>query len=645
MDPGLNPRSQEPPVPQHSDATLAAIKNAVDIVALVGEYLHLHRAGSKLKALCPFHDDHNPSLELNPERQSFKCWSCGAGGDVFDFVQQYERVDFPEAKRMLAERAGVALDTPADRTTPQGPSRAELLEVSGWAESAFAAALARSDEARAYVASRGISAESVARFRLGYAPESRDWLSGQARQAGFRLAALERAGLIARDPQTRVTRERFRGRLMFPIHDLRGRPIGFGGRILPESEKKWAEAGKGVAKYLNSPETTLFQKRRQLYAADLARAEARREGWVAVVEGYTDVIAAHQAGLANCVGTLGTALGDEHVLALRRLADRVVLVFDGDEAGQKAADRSLELFLGHEVDVRVLALPDGLDPADFLRQEGADAFRTLVAQAVDPLDFAIDRAAARYDFDSPEQARQAAEWVLGILARIPRTNRAGLDLKVAKALDSLGRRLGIPVLDLKRTLGQLRRPSRPAARVAAEPGPAPAVSVTKPIRPVDLDKLDRELVGLALSEPSIVGTLSRRLPAGSLRDASLRAILQVAYDLAAEGVTPSFDRVVLRLDDPALKALAVSLLDPIDERMPLPGSKPAPVPERLNLALAGLAGRERDDRIRDLLAAIAETDPAASPAEYRALLTEFHRLKNQRPDTRKIPRPDPSPVR
>ncbi len=207
------------------------------------------------------------------------------------------------------------------------------------------------------------------------------------------MELLEQAGLVGRADGTGPVRERFRGRLIFPIHDDRGRTVGFGGRILPRVERAMAEQGRHVAKYLNTPETALFRKRTLLYGADLARAAARQAGWVAVVEGYTDVIAAHQAGLENVVGTLGTALGEDHIGGLRRLADRVVLVFDGDEAGMSAADRSLELFLGHEIDLRVLTLPAGLDPCDFLLQRGAAAFRELAERATDPLAYLLDRAA------------------------------------------------------------------------------------------------------------------------------------------------------------------------------------------------------------------------------------------------------------
>ena len=210
-------------MPRHSEATLAAIKHAVDIVALVGEYLPLHRTGSKFKALCPFHDDHNPSLELNPDRQSFKCWSCGAGGDVFDFVKDYERVDFPEALRMLADRAGVALGEPAG---PAGPRALEGRAARGRRLGRVGVRRgpgASRPRPGATSRSRGISAEIVARFRLGYAPETRDWLTARARKAGISAAALERAGLIVRSEKNPVPHERFRGRLIFPIHDPRGR--------------------------------------------------------------------------------------------------------------------------------------------------------------------------------------------------------------------------------------------------------------------------------------------------------------------------------------------------------------------------------------------------------------------------------------
>lgn len=622
---------------RYSEATLAAIKNAVDIVALIGETRPLTRSGSKFKALCPFHDDHNPSLEVNPERQSYKCWVCGAGGDVFDFVREYDRIEFPEALRMLADRAGIALETSAagPATETRGPSKSDLFAACAWAEQAFVDALKRAIEVRAYVDERGISPESAERFRLGFAPDVRDWLSGRARREGFSIEILEKAGLIARSTENPdMTRDRFRGRLIFPIHDQRGRTLGFGGRILPTFERMAVSAGKNVAKYLNSPETPLFKKSRLLYAADLARAAAREAKWVAVVEGYTDVIAAHQVGLSNVVATLGTALTADHVPSLRALADRVVLVFDGDNAGQAAADKALELFLGHEIDVRVLTLPDNLDPCDFLLKQGAEPFRALVDRAVDPLSFALRRAESRFNFGSLEGSRQASEWVLGILAKVPSAHRAGLDVKVAKALDTLSERLRVPVATLDRRLSQLRRAAgrpAPVRTPAREETPPPA----PPMRVADLDPIDRELIQIALNEPSVVGRLISRVAVASLRDAPLRAILQACYDLHGEGESPTSERVMLRLDEPGVKSLAAGLLLPIDPA-PLPESvRPASWEDRLTGVLTKLAERDRQNRVRDLKEALDETDENANPDEYRALQLEYRRLLNQRPDTKR----------
>ena len=464
-------------MPRHSETNTSAIKNAIDIVALVGEYLPLRRAGSKYKALCPWHDDHNPSLEVNPERQSFKCWSCGKGGDIFDFVMNFEHVEFPEALRMLADRAGIALESPPSTASPsRGPSKTELLEVNAWAEEVFARALQNSAEVLGYVDSRGLTQQSAERFRLGYAPEERGWLLALARRQRISMEMLEQAGLTGHSPDSPgLVRERFRGRLIFPIHDDRGRTIGFGGRILPEVEIKLAAEGKHVAKYLNGPETSLFHKRSILYAADQARVASREAGWVAVVEGYTDVIAAHQVGVCNVVGTMGTALGEDHVRALRRLADRVVLVFDGDEAGQSAEDRALELFLGSELDLRVLTLPPNLDPCDFILQVGGDAFRGLAERAADPLSYLLTRAAARFDLESEEGTRRAAEWALGIMSRVPETHHLGLEVKQAKVLDTLSQRLHVS-LEVAEPHGAgscgmhgLRSRARPAATGSARP--------------------------------------------------------------------------------------------------------------------------------------------------------------------------------
>jgi DNA primase len=635
-------------VPRHSETTLSAIKNGVDIVALVGEYLPLRRSGSRFKAICPWHDDHNPSLELNPERQSFKCWSCGVGGDIFDFVKNIEHVDFPEALRMLADRAGVALESPPSTAVQsRGPSKTELYEVNAWAEEIFAKALFESTEVRAYLEERGLSLQSAMRFRLGHAPAERGWLLAQARRKLYRLELLEQAGLISQSPESPgLWRERFRGRLIFPIHDDRGRTLGFGGRILPELEAKLAAEGKSVAKYLNSPETALFHKRTLVYAADLARMAVREAGWVAVVEGYTDVIAAHQVGLCNVVGTLGTALGEDHIRALRRLTDKkVVLVFDGDEAGQNAADRALEFFLGSELDLRVLTLPAQFDPCDFILKEGAEAFRALADQADDPLTYVLARAAVRFDYTSVEGAHRAADWLLGILSSIPENNQLG-PVKQAKVIDTLSQRLRVPVQTLNSRLRQMRRPAAASRRggvpVVGTAGSA-TVSVNSgsaagqpsleaaPIRPTELDPIDLEFIRIILNEPTAVARLFPRIGVSTLRDAPLQAILQACYDLQAEGLIPSYEALMVRIDDPAIRSLVAGLIAPsaVSTLDPSPFSdrvRPAPWQKRLENMLVVLDERERGARLNDLKKAKDQTDPNADPEAYRAIELEYRRL-------------------
>ena len=640
-------------MPRLPDVSVETVKRAVDLINLASEYgLSLHRAGGKYQALCPFHDDHHPSLTLDPDRQSYKCWACGAGGDVIAFVQAFERVEFPEALRMLAERAGIALKPATGRAgepdAPDGPSKSDLLAVCSWAAGEFRASLAESDEATEYLRRRGIDDGSRDRFGLGHAPDGRDWLIRRARASKVDPQVLEAAGLAAcREGESRPSYDRFRGRLIFPIHDGLGRPIAFGGRILPSTEESAAVTGRRVAKYLNSPETPIFQKRRQLYAADLARSSARSSGWVAVVEGYTDVIAAHQAGLANVVGTLGTALGDDHVGLLRRLSDRVVLIFDGDEAGQKAADRSLELFLGHEVDLRVLSLPDGLDPADFLARDGAEGLSARVASAPDPLNWAVDRASHRFDIEGIEGARLAAEWVVGIIAKVSSPHRVGLDVKLGKALDTLARRLQVPVEDLRHRLKAARvSANRPALRGPHgrpdDRGKAPALGVVGAIpRPSDLDPTDLELIDLIWTDPTVVPRVARRVPVKLLHPGPLRAILEACFEVHAEGRPPSFEEVSGRLDE-ATGALAAGLAPRGAEHGPLSEKvRPPDFESRLAGVLAALAERDHRGRIRDVEAARLEVDSATSPRESAALRREFFRLRGgDRYST--TTRPDPA---
>ena len=366
--------------------TKEQVRQATDLVDLVSRSIQLRRQGRMYVGLCPWHDDARPSLQVNPDRQTWKCWVCDVGGDVFSFVMKREGVDFPEAIRILADRAGINLSPQGHKkATPGGPDdKQTLYRAMAWAEEQYHRCLLESPEAepaRRYLDERGIQHESILRFHLGFSPPGWQWLLDRARTTTFSPAVLDAAGLLGKTQDGQRHVDRFRGRLIFSIRDTEHRPIAFGGRILPQ-----LSATKEAAKYINSPETRLFTKSNHLYGLDIVRAATKSDPHIIVVEGYTDVIMAHQQGLNNVVAALGTAVGERHVSILRRFADRITLVLDGDEAGQRRTNEVLELFVAAQVDLRVLTLPSGLDPCDFLRDHGRAAFDELLLHAVDALD-------------------------------------------------------------------------------------------------------------------------------------------------------------------------------------------------------------------------------------------------------------------
>jgi len=386
-----------------------------DLVELIGEHVALKPQGREFVGLCPFHDDSRPSMQVSPAKQIFKCFSCGAGGDVFSFVMNYHRLQFIEALNHLAERAGIELTRRGRDEQQSGPSpRQRLSGANQQALDYFRKQLADPEKGRPirqYLDDRGISDAMIEQFQLGYAPDQWDALAKKAHEQRWDVESLQQAGLIREKRQGGGYVDRLRHRVIFPICDSLGRPIAFGGRRVRDDDEP---------KYLNSPETALFNKSATLYGLHLAKKPIIDSGTAVIVEGYTDVIACHQAGAANVVATLGTALTHEHVKHLRRYAEKVVLVFDPDEAGQKAADRAVEIFLTGEVDVAIAMLPEGLDPADLLSEAGGlDQWRHIVAQASDALQYQFQRIEAQLAEATTITGRQkVAEQYIAQLARL-----------------------------------------------------------------------------------------------------------------------------------------------------------------------------------------------------------------------------------
>jgi len=373
-----------------NDTAKEEIRNRADIAAIVGRYVKLKQSGQTLKGLCPFHKEKTPSFHVNPVRGFFHCFGCGKGGDVFSFLQEIEGASFPEILKMLAEETGVSLShTPPDaslETDQSGPSLAKtvMIGIHAMAAEYFYSMIGRYPQAIAYFKSRGLAAETVRDFKLGYAPPGWSSLLSAAADKDISANALVTCGLALKNAEGSAY-DRFRDRIIFSLIDLSGRVIGFAGRGLE---------GDATPKYLNSPETALYRKKEFLYGLNSTRHFIKEENSALVVEGYMDFLTLYQAGIRNVVATSGTAMTPEHARLLMRFTSRVILVFDGDEAGQKAAERGVFTLAPFDFDLLILTLPPEEDPDSFVKAHGADQFRAMLSEARSSSDFIIDRAIA-----------------------------------------------------------------------------------------------------------------------------------------------------------------------------------------------------------------------------------------------------------
>lgn len=531
------------------DSYKEQVKAANDIVDVIGGYLTLRPAGPTFKALCPFHDDNRPSFDVDPRRQRYRCWSCGKVGDVFSFVMEQERLGFQEALELLAQRAGI----PPFRQNKlkHGPDRARMLEAVHWAAEQFHQCLLEdplAEQARVYLGQRQLTGETVRRFGLGFAPPSGSWLLERASRADMAVEVLEQVGLVAPRTGGPGYYDRFRDRVLFPIRDLRGREVAFGGRILPNSPLLQRDVPP--PKYYNSAENAVFQKSEQLFGIDLARQAATKAGYLAVVEGYTDVCMAHQMGVSQVVATMGTALTTKHVQKLRGLVPRVLLVFDADAGGDTGVDRALEVFVRQEMDLQVATLPDGLDPCDLLVQRGAAALQEALTGAVDVLEFKLNRVWLDPRSQGLDGRRRAVDAVLTVLAQAPQERSVKLDLMVNR----IAHRAQVREEVLWSRLRELRAGQKDRldgkAEVVVEERQAPASSH------------ELELVEVLLAQSDLVTVARQEVPSGELEHPGLRLLVEGLYRLEAEGRTPNLDGLRERLEDrPRLLARALELAE------------------------------------------------------------------------------------
>lgn len=484
------------------------IRRRVSILDVVSPHVTLRRAGRRYKGLCPFHSEKTPSFTIDPERGFFYCFGCHAGGDVFDFIMRLGSLSFGEARQQLADGAGIRLETPTEEKG--SGDRERWLRAVAEAAGFFRAQLAgpAGQDARRYLAARGVDRATVDAFRLGFAPPGWDNLTRALGARGYDASALEAAGLTVARPGGGGYYDALRHRLIFPIHDLQARPIAFGGRILDD----------GTPKYLNTRETPLFTKGRTLYALSDARDAIRASGEAVVVEGYMDALTCHQYGIRNAVASLGTALTVDQVLLLKRFASRAVLVYDSDAAGIGAAERGLDVFDQAELPVRVAVLPGESDPDAFLRRDGADAFRRACEDALPIFDYRLAMVQRRYDGRTVEGKVGIVNELGQLIITVSNPVRQGEYVRL------LADRLGVREEAIRGQLGRLRRGVPRGGEARAEMPPVPEAGVRV--------LTERELLHLLVASPAVRESLRGRIVPEFFKEPDHR---ELADEVLADG--------------------------------------------------------------------------------------------------------------
>lgn len=530
-------------------AAISRVQQANDIVDVVSEHVSLKKKGRELVGLCPFHEDHKPSLYVNPVKQIYKCFACGAGGDVLKFVQMREGLTFPQAVERLAERAGIQL-RPVRRTVPSSSQKAEsvdpnlLARANAWAMGFFQQCLTDAEKgrhAREYLAQRKISQESIEKWRVGVAPNAVDALAKAAALKKVPAGLLQQAGLTAGANQ-----DKFVNRLMFPITDVTGRVIAFGGRTLSDTG----------AKYINSPTTPLFDKSSTLYGLEQARHQIVATGTAVIVEGYTDVIMAHQFGCTNVVATLGTSFTAGHGRILRRYAEKAVLVFDSDTAGIEAANRALEVCLSQHLDIKLGFVPQGKDPCEFLLAVGKEPFDRMVEQAADVLQFKWDRLSETFAADDTSASRKAA------LNEFLQAIAVGLASKSLPALESgvfINKLTKVIGLDAKEIHEELQRRVRRLSGATRRETPR-----TDTLETVDWGQglyavAQREVLEVLLNEPGLFHAVDPRITEDLFDVPILTQIASILLEVIRSDEDFSVNRVLAQTESVVLGECIVEL--------------------------------------------------------------------------------------
>lgn len=563
---------------QTRESITQEIRSASDIAEIIGQYVPLKQTGRDLRGLCPFHQEKTPSFHVRPAEQYFKCFGCGKAGDVFTFLMELNSIDFLEARQILADRAGIRTE-PLERSDANTVSRRDILQVNRWAANLFRRTLLAPGGkiARDYIDHRRISERMGECFELGFAPDSFDFLWSQARREKIPQSTLLAAGLV-KQRDGGGCYDTFRNRLMFPILDPAALVIAFGGRTL----------GDDPAKYINSSETAVFHKSRCLYGMNLARVAIQERRRALVVEGYTDVIAAHQNGFTETVAPLGTALTEQHADLLRRHSPLAVLIFDGDAAGARAADRAVEIALQSQLDVCLATLPDGLDPSDYLSTYSTSEFETLLKSAPSALESKWRHVLREHHNGVSPSARLAA--IRSLITFIGASDFfGGLDaIRRGVAVNQLVELLGVSRDEVLEQIDAARQRAGTLRSQADDPRPPTGRSTGGQgrIPPQGAEQTAAlDILVVLLREPGLFPQVAGVFDPDLFADEQLRRIARVTIGLIEELGEISIADVLNRLESPSDSARLINLIEK---------SRPTgPPAERLQAAL---------DRLRRIVA-------------------------------------------
>jgi len=535
-------------------STIERIQQANDIVEIIAEHLHLVKKGREMVGLCPFHDDHKPSMCVSPHKQIFKCFACGAGGDVIKFVQMRENLSFPQAIERLGKRAGIKLpkkgySSGAKREGGVDPNR--LAKLNSWAADYFIANLVDGEKgkvARDYLKGRQIDSAAVKQWNIGFAAGGND-LVKHATEKKFPMDLLVKAGFVAPGRGGGGYTDKFVNRVMFPIRDVTGRVIGFGGRCLD---------GTG-AKYINSPATGLFDKSNCLYGLYEGRHEIVKSGSAAIVEGYTDVIMAHSKGVCNVVATLGTSFTDGHARIIKRYGKKIVLVFDSDTAGLEAANRALGVCLSQRIDIKLATLPAGNDPCDFILSEGAEKFEQILAAAVDVFAFKWERLVEQFGSDNLIDQKAAIEEFINTVATGVVSGNLS-PIETGLIVNKLSSTIGMNARDINAELSkQVSRNRRNLAHNSRGQGKSEAGLP-------DLGSglcvvAQREILEVLLNTPRLLKSLDGMVTSSSFDVPVLGQIAEIVFETIERETNPSIAQFLASTESAELSALIVELAE------------------------------------------------------------------------------------